>query len=276
MIKRILEVGVAVNNIQKSVRQFQHILGAETGAVVNVSVYDMRMQMCRVGNVDFELMEPAGNNGVIARFLKAHGEGLHHIAFEVDSILDSVDCMKEQNVRIINEKPILIDSLKAIFLHPGSFHGVLLELIEGEPNWVGDHVLPGELQDGKDAVCAEGVLEIGIIFEDLGAALTVYETILSAKPKPIQDPNPIDAKMAVVQMDNVLLRLFEPQAKGLVSTRGLRNEKSGLYYITLKVRSIDNAVSYLKQNAIQFSEELPVESGLRIVLIDPSELNDNG
>jgi methylmalonyl-CoA epimerase len=273
LIKRILEVGVAVKNIQYSGRQYQRVLGAGLSSVINVTVYDMLMQMCRIGNVDFELMEPVGKNGVIARFLKAHGEGLHHIAFEVDSILDSIDRMKEHNVRIINEQPILIDSLKAIFLHPGSFHGVLLELIEGKPNWVDDHVLPSELQNGKGAVCAEGVLEIGIIVQDLEAALTVYETKLSAQPKSIQDSNTFNGKLAVMQIGNVFLKLLELQKNSLISAGGFRNKKSGLYYIMLKVKSIGDAVRYLKQNAIQFSEGLSEESDLRVVAIDPSELN---
>lgn len=136
MVKRILEIGVAVNDIKIAGNKLQDILGAQAGILIRDEGYSMTAQMFRVGNIEFELMEPTHKNGVIAKFLKSQGEGLHHIAFEVDDIVKNIEWIKQKNIRLINETPISIYGCKAIFLHPEPFGGVLIELIEGTPKWV--------------------------------------------------------------------------------------------------------------------------------------------
>jgi len=81
-IRRITEVGVAVREFATGL--FVDLLGAETGEVVEVPRYDRCFRMCRVGKVDFELMEPTADTGVIADFLAtvSHPSSLGGVLFE--------------------------------------------------------------------------------------------------------------------------------------------------------------------------------------------------
>ena len=85
-VRRITEVGIAVRDLDAAVALFEQLFDAEVGELIDVPLYDMRFRMCRVGKVDFEVMEPTADTGVIADFLAKRGEGLHHIAFAVDDI----------------------------------------------------------------------------------------------------------------------------------------------------------------------------------------------
>jgi len=145
--------------------------------------------MYRVGNVEFELMQPAQPNSVIAKHLKHQGQGLHHIAFQVDSIEGAVAWMKRRQVRVINEEPVLEHGLKAVFLHPSSLGGVLVELIEGDPAWVGGRTLPEKLQGKREfgETGVEGIMEIGIVVSDLKSSLTRYSELFMAKRSEITD-----------------------------------------------------------------------------------------
>jgi len=142
-IKRITEVGVAVKDLDKATHLFVEVLGAVAGQVTEMPHYNMRYRMCRLGKVDFELMEPLGDVGVIARFIKARGEGLHHIGFSVEHLDQSVGYLKSKGVEFIGE-PVedsnsdaldfagrkISGSVRFIFSRPSSILGVLFEFIE--------------------------------------------------------------------------------------------------------------------------------------------------
>ena len=129
-MKQITEVGVAVKDLEKATRLFVDLLGAQAGEIITVERYQMRYRMCRVGNVDFELMEPLGDEGVIARFIKARGEGLHHVGFAVENLIDQLDALKEQGVPLIDEEPKELLGGAYAFVHPSAFSGVMFELIQ--------------------------------------------------------------------------------------------------------------------------------------------------
>lgn len=129
-MKQITEVGVAVKDLEKATRLFVDLLGAEAGEIITVERYQMRYRMCRVGNVDFELMEPLGEEGVIARFIRARGEGLHHVGFAVENLLDHLAALKEQGVPLIDEEPQELLGGTYAFVHPSAFSGVMFELIQ--------------------------------------------------------------------------------------------------------------------------------------------------
>jgi len=142
-IERITEVGVAVRNLDKAVRLMVEMLGAEASEIVTVEMYNMRFCMCRVGQVDFELMEPIDGQGVIADFLKKRGQGLHHVAFAVENLDQGMQGLKEKGVRFVSEQPLTIQGHgrdmagneisgegNFTFSIPSSLLGVLFEFIE--------------------------------------------------------------------------------------------------------------------------------------------------
>lgn len=142
-IERITEIGVAVEDLEQATRLFVEMLGATAEPARVVERYQMRYCMCRLGKVDFELMEPLEDEGVIADFLRKHGPGLHHVAFAVRDIEDGARALERKGVRFVEEVPFELRlegmdfagrpfdaDVKITFAHPASFLGVLFEFIE--------------------------------------------------------------------------------------------------------------------------------------------------
>lgn len=142
-IRRITEVGIAVHDLDEAIALFEHLFGAHAGPLIDVPLYDMRFVMCRVGKVDFEVMAPTGPTGVIADFLAKRGPGLHHIAFAVDDLDDTMQSLGDKGVRFVDDKPNTLattmvdfagrrfdDSISFAFSHPASILGILFEFIE--------------------------------------------------------------------------------------------------------------------------------------------------
>lgn len=133
-IEAVIEVGVAVRDLDQTTKVFVDLLGAEAGRIIHVERYKIRYRMCKVGGMDFELMESTGEGGVIDKFLKAKSEGLHHIALRVSNLEDFLLHLKENGINLIDEEPRFLHghSGKYAFIHPKSFYGVMFELIEEE------------------------------------------------------------------------------------------------------------------------------------------------
>ena len=142
-IQRITEVGVAVRDLEQATRLFVDLFNAEAGEVIEIERYSMRFRMCRIGKVDFELMEAIGGTGVIAEFIAKQGEGLHHVAFAVNDIKDTMGSLGEKGVRFVDDAPIraqvdavdyagrkFCDDIQFTFSHPASILGILFEFIQ--------------------------------------------------------------------------------------------------------------------------------------------------
>jgi methylmalonyl-CoA/ethylmalonyl-CoA epimerase len=142
-IKRITEVGVVVRDLEQATQLLIELFGATAGDVVEVGRYEMHYRMCRVGKVDFELMAPTGDSGVIADFLSKSGEGLHHIAFAVDDIENTMGSLGRKGVQFVDHAPIreqldVVDyagrafskDIQFAFSRPASILGILFEFIQ--------------------------------------------------------------------------------------------------------------------------------------------------
>jgi len=81
------------------------------------------------GETKIELLESVNPDGVIAKFIEKKGEGLHHIAFDVEDIYTEMKRLKEEGFQLLNETPkIGADNKLVCFLHPKSTNGILIEL----------------------------------------------------------------------------------------------------------------------------------------------------
>lgn len=142
-IRRITEVGIAVRDLAPATALFEHLFNASVGELIEVPRYAMHYRMCRVGKVDFEVMAPTGDTGVIADFLQKRGEGLHHIAFAVDDIESTMNTLREKNVRFVDDAPVreklgfedfagrkFSEDIQFAFSHPASILGILFEFIQ--------------------------------------------------------------------------------------------------------------------------------------------------
>jgi len=133
-IERVLEVGIVVRDLDKAIKLFTEVLGLTPGEIEIYEPYKMRFNLCRLGEVYFELIEPTASEGPIAKFIQTRGEGLHHIALKVSNIEETMSQFREKGIQFTEETPLYLQvgygRVKFAFAHPQSLHGVLIELIE--------------------------------------------------------------------------------------------------------------------------------------------------
>jgi methylmalonyl-CoA/ethylmalonyl-CoA epimerase len=128
---KIDHLGIATREIAEALAFWRDSLGLELNEVEEVADQKVRVAMLPLGESRVELLEPTDPDSPIAKFLEKRGPGLHHIAIRVEDILQSLDRLKRQGARLIDEspRPGAGGSLVA-FVHPTSANGVLLELVQ--------------------------------------------------------------------------------------------------------------------------------------------------
>ena len=130
MIRRLAHVGIATRSLESLSRLYQD-LGLEVETTENVPEQKVRAAILPVGDTAVELLEGTEPDSVIARFVEKRGEGIHHLAFEVDDLQADLKRLKERNVDLIDEVPRVGAGGHLIaFIHPRSTGGVLVELTQ--------------------------------------------------------------------------------------------------------------------------------------------------
>lgn len=130
MIKRVHHIGIAVNNLKESVALFEKLLGIKAH-VEEAPSQRVTEAIFRWGErVEIDLLEPMGPDSTVARFLGKRGEGLHHIALEVDDIDADLEVLAGKGVQLIDKQGREGAAGKIAFLHPKSVNGVLVELVQ--------------------------------------------------------------------------------------------------------------------------------------------------
>ena len=131
MIKNIAHIGVAVKSIEEALGIYRDILGLEVAGIEEVEEQKVRTAFIPVGGTEIELLESTDPDGPVGRFISRRGEGIHHIALDVEGIEGLLDRLRERGIRLIDERPrINIHGRKYAFIHPKSTAGVLIELCE--------------------------------------------------------------------------------------------------------------------------------------------------
>jgi methylmalonyl-CoA/ethylmalonyl-CoA epimerase len=131
MLEKIEHVAVAVEDLDAAVAHYRDVWGIEAVGRERVEDQGVEEVMLPVGDSFVQLLGATGPDTIVARFLKRRGEGLHHIAYEVDDLDGTLMALKERGVRLIDEAPRhgARDQLVA-FVDPKSNHGLLVELIQ--------------------------------------------------------------------------------------------------------------------------------------------------
>jgi methylmalonyl-CoA/ethylmalonyl-CoA epimerase len=129
----IEHIGIAVQNLREAINYYEKILGLSCYAVEEVKDQKVRTAFFKVGDTKIELLESTAPDGPIAKFIEKKGPGLHHIAFHVDGLQDTLDELDKKGVVLIDHAPRKgAEGLNIAFLHPRSTYGVLTELCEAE------------------------------------------------------------------------------------------------------------------------------------------------
>jgi len=128
---KIEHIGIAVKNMDVSNRLFSKLLGKEPYKIEEVASEGVKTSFFDVGGVKIELLEATHADSPIAKFIEKKGEGVHHLAFAVDDINESIAAKVEEGFTVINDRPKTGADNKIIaFLHPKSTNGVLVELCQ--------------------------------------------------------------------------------------------------------------------------------------------------
>jgi methylmalonyl-CoA/ethylmalonyl-CoA epimerase len=130
-ITHIEHIGIAVKNIDEAKKYYEGVLGLKCYAVEEVADQKVKTAFFMVGQTKIELLESISPDGPVGKFIEKKGEGIHHIAFAVKGLQNSLEEIKSKNVSLIDEKERKgAEGLNIAFLHPKSTFGVLTELCE--------------------------------------------------------------------------------------------------------------------------------------------------
>ena len=130
-IKHIDHIGIAVNSIEQAGKFYTDILGLKIVDIENVADQKVNVAFIPITDSEVELLESTDPDGPIAKFIKARGEGIQHIAFRVENLEEALEELKKKGIRLIDERPRKgAGGARIAFIHPKETNGVLVELCE--------------------------------------------------------------------------------------------------------------------------------------------------
>ncbi len=133
MIRKISHIGLAVENLEEAQQFFDENFSLQASAKENFGELLFSFVSFEESGAQLELLESTSPDGQIAKFIRKKGQGIHHIAFEVDDIEAELNNLEQKGIRLINEKPYRNAHQELVaFIHPKSTYGVLIELVQSE------------------------------------------------------------------------------------------------------------------------------------------------
>lgn len=131
MILRVEHIGIAVKDMKGANTLFEALLGISNYKVESVESENVATSFFKTGETKIELLESTSDSGPIAKFIEKKGQGIHHIAFAVESVQEFLDHAASKEVALIDKAPRAgAEGLQIGFLHPKSTNGVLTEVCE--------------------------------------------------------------------------------------------------------------------------------------------------
>lgn len=129
MFTKLLHIGIAVRNLDDSIKLFCRLLETTVIHREAVAAQKVNVAVLPLGDTRLELTEAAAPDSPIAKFIEKRGEGIHHLSFEVDDIRTELQRLEQAGFWLIDREPRLgADGYLVAFLHPKSTNGVLVEL----------------------------------------------------------------------------------------------------------------------------------------------------
>ena len=133
----IEEIAIAVHDAQKAAFDFFTLFGVDFDEQWELPDENLFVKSTRINGTQLQFIESTSKDGVVEKFIKKRGEGLNHMALRVKNLDALIEKLKSNNIKLIPEEPVRVEkippfegAIRYIFIHPSSFHGVLIELIE--------------------------------------------------------------------------------------------------------------------------------------------------
>jgi methylmalonyl-CoA/ethylmalonyl-CoA epimerase len=131
MLSAIDHVGVAVPSIDAALALYRDALGMPLVHRETVTEQGVEAALLDVGDGHIELLEPLAPDTAVGKFLDRRGAGLHHVAYRVASVEETLAAARAAGLRLIDKEPrVGIRGSRVAFLHPASTGGVLTEIVQ--------------------------------------------------------------------------------------------------------------------------------------------------
>jgi len=143
VIKRFIDVGIAVEDLDAAVKKYSEVLGVKPSMLPpeHYAYSGLKGARFRIGEVTISLVASEKADGSVVRFLETRGEGLNHISLEVTDIEQDMRDLAGKGVKFASDKPLAFSDGEVIFAHPKSLHGVQIAFVQAKP---GMDLLTGE------------------------------------------------------------------------------------------------------------------------------------
>lgn len=133
MVRKIEHIGIIVKDLETSIKKYVSLLGLEVKEIEEAKVENSinRLAFLPIGETNIELIQTAGKTALDADFLRERGDGIHHIAFEVENLDKTFNELRSQGVEFVYDK-ILAGSRgsKCAFFKVEEFNGIYIELVQ--------------------------------------------------------------------------------------------------------------------------------------------------
>lgn len=129
-VNKVNHIAIIVDDIEQALIPYQKGLGLTPSEIEYNESYNVRIAFLPLGNTKLELVQPLGNEGEFVDFLHTSGGGLHHIAFEVDDIENTIQEMEDSSIPMQDTVPrVGAHNSSIAFAHPDGFNGVTVEFV---------------------------------------------------------------------------------------------------------------------------------------------------
>jgi len=130
-VLKLDHVGIAVKNLDETIGFYKDVLGLDLAEIEVVEEQKVKVAFLPIGDTEIELLESTADDGPIAKYIERNGEGVQHLAFQVENIEEAIAEMQEKGMRMIDEMPRYgAGGAKIAFMHPKSSYRVLVELCQ--------------------------------------------------------------------------------------------------------------------------------------------------
>jgi methylmalonyl-CoA epimerase len=124
-------VALAVSDLNASIEHYQRVWGLTLAHREVVAEQGVEEAMFRLGDTYLQLVAPLSSDTPVGRFIERRGEGLHHIAYEVEAVEAALASAREHELVLVDQEPRRGSrNTRVAFVHPRTNHGVLVELVE--------------------------------------------------------------------------------------------------------------------------------------------------
>lgn len=131
MIVGLHHLGIAVSDIEEARKHYADAFGLDVSETEIEERAGIKVAWVSLGNTKLELVAPHDPQGELARQMQKRGEGVHHVALEVNDIAEAMHTLREKGVQVVSEKPGPgYGGTKVAWLHPKSTNKMLIELVE--------------------------------------------------------------------------------------------------------------------------------------------------